>query len=245
MRGYERSGVAEAIRAAGGEVYAVTSEPQSLASEARQTWSLSFECVGDPHHEILASCRARGWLDLTLMEPTLLEQARSWVAHPKGVFQPGVLALTGSGRVLYRWRSRPSRENIGGAVGRPTHDHVWRRVQARLADDSPGDAPLDDAPELEGPPPSWPLFLLLLMAHGWFLRPRPFAVPRPGDSGHDDPRRVLPRVGLFGAAWIAAFLLLPPLAVALALAAWLGWAWWALREVRHRFGRTSREAAPL
>ena len=46
------SGVVDAIRAAGGEVYAVTSEPQALAARAEEEWDLSFECVGDPHQEI-------------------------------------------------------------------------------------------------------------------------------------------------------------------------------------------------
>ena len=43
------SGVVDVIRAAGGEVYAVTSEPQALATLAQEEWGLSFECVGDPH----------------------------------------------------------------------------------------------------------------------------------------------------------------------------------------------------
>ena len=58
------SGVVDAIRAAGGAVYAVTSEPQSLAARAQEEWGLSFECVGDPHQEIAGAARHQGMLDL-------------------------------------------------------------------------------------------------------------------------------------------------------------------------------------
>ena len=41
-------GVVEKIRAAGGEVYAITSEPQHLADQAHEHWELNFENIGDP-----------------------------------------------------------------------------------------------------------------------------------------------------------------------------------------------------
>ena len=40
------------IRAAGGEVYGITSEPNSLAIEAEEAWKMTIPVVGDPHHEI-------------------------------------------------------------------------------------------------------------------------------------------------------------------------------------------------
>ena len=42
-----KSGVLDEIRAAGGEVFAVTSEPQTLATEAEEEWDLGFPVVGD------------------------------------------------------------------------------------------------------------------------------------------------------------------------------------------------------
>lgn len=220
MRGYARSGVVEKIRAAGGEVFAVTSEPQSLASEAEQEWAFGFSAVGDPHHEILATCRERGWLDLFIQDAALLAKARSWVAHPKGHFQPGVLALEGRGRVLYRWRCRPARANAGGAVARPTPHHVWAELEARL-EGPPGDAPLDEAPELDHRPVPWPLFVASLLAHGWFVRPKPFPLGRAGDPPSASPAGVLPRIPAFVLAWVAAFWLLPAGWVLLALVAWV------------------------
>jgi hypothetical protein len=48
-------------------------------------------------------------------------------------FQPGVLSLASDGRVLYRWRGRPTRKNMGGATERPTAEHVFNRVSSALA----------------------------------------------------------------------------------------------------------------
>ena len=83
------------IRAAGGEIYAITSEPQQLASQAQSEWELAFESIGDPHHEISDACRERGLLELFVNDNLdLLEgNERAVFSHPKGYFQPGVLDL--------------------------------------------------------------------------------------------------------------------------------------------------------
>ena len=52
----ERRSIVDAIREAGGEIYAVTSEPHSLALNAQAHWETGFDHVGDPHQEILAAC---------------------------------------------------------------------------------------------------------------------------------------------------------------------------------------------
>lgn len=212
MRGYRKKGVVDAIREAGGEVYAITSEPQSLASNAQKDWETGIEHVGDPHQEIAGACAERGWLSLFTnnWDGQILESARTWISHPKGYFQPGVLALSREGRVLYRWRCRPNRKNIGGAIARPTSSHVWSRVQGAL--DDPVDAPdvaHDADPELDWRPVPWPVFVTLLLANGWFLKSVPFD-QRPGkDTVPQRQRNVMLRVPLFFAAWIAAALLLP------------------------------------
>ena len=56
----------------GGEVFGITSEPQSLAEEAEEAWDLSFPIVGDPHHEIREQLHSRGgsMFSLTLMMDT-------------------------------------------------------------------------------------------------------------------------------------------------------------------------------
>ncbi len=220
MRSFTDDEFAAKVRAAGGEVFAVSSEPQSLAGRATPEWRLDFESVGDPHQEIAATCRERGWLDLYVNESLefLLQSAQETSddfvpTHPKGYFQPGILALTRDPRVLYRWRSVPSRKNIGGATRRPTPDYVWKEIEAARAGGDT-DAALDASPELDAPAAPWPLFVSLLIANGWFVAPRAFR----------DPKTMLPRAQKrllgFVAAWIAAFVLLPKLPVVGALAAY-------------------------
>ena len=219
MRGYAKAGVVDAIREAGGEVYAITSEPQSLARNAQEDWETGLEHVGDPHHEVASACGERGWLSLFTNDwaDGLLQS--TWRSHPKGYFQPGVLALSRNGRVLYRWRCRPNRKNVGGAIARPTPAHVWSRVEAarREPPDAPDVAP-DADPVLDSPAVPWPLFVTLLLANGWFLRPLPFD-QRPGeDTVPQRQRNAMLRIPLFVAGWIAAGVMLPLWFVALVFA---------------------------
>jgi hypothetical protein len=224
LRGYTKDGITDAIRAAGGEIYAVTSEPHSLAKDAQDDWDTGMAHVGDPHQEIAQTCRDRGWLSLFTndWDGDALGEHSEWRSHPKGYYQPGVIVIGREGRVLYRWRCRPTRSNTGGATGRPTPEHVWGKVQAALAE--PADAPdvaHDDDPTLDAPPNPWPLFVLLLLANGWFMAPQVFD-HRGGEF--DAPKRIrraMLRLGAFLAGWVAAAWLLPGWIVGLAFGAWL------------------------
>lgn len=227
MRSYDDEGVVEKIRAAGGEVYAITSEPQYLADQAHEHWGLNFGNVGDPHQEIPKTCSERDWLTLYANKGDLefLQRGADWqLEHPKGYFQPGVLALTGSGRVLYRWRSVPSAENLNGTVARPTAQHAWRVIERSLAaGDATKDVAHDDRPEIDSKPPPRPLFIGALIANGWFLRVKSFAYS-PGVAAV--PKRfkaAFSRWLLFLAAWIAAIVYLPTAPVIFALVCWAAW----------------------
>ncbi|MEM6706829.1 MAG: hypothetical protein AAF690_29245 [Acidobacteriota bacterium] len=232
-----QDGVVEKIRAAWGEIYAVTSEPQHLADQAREHWELDFESVGDPHQEISRICSERGWLTLFANKGDLefLQRGAQWtVEHPKGYFQPGVLALTSAGRVLYRWRSVPSAENLNGTLARPTALHVWSAIDKALAKgDEAGDAAHDDDPEIDRAPPLRAVFIAALIANGWFLGVKSFAYS-PGVR--PVPARfaaAFSRWLLFFAVWIAAFVFAPAPLVGLAL---LGWVVWIARDVRKTLG---------
>ncbi len=226
----------DAIRAAGGEVYAVTSEPQALASRAQQDWELSYECVGDPHQEIADAARQQGMLDLRTSEVgEFITRDTSWGAtHPKGFYQPGVLALN-SERLLYRWQSIPNRENMGGAGGRPTEDYVWQQIQASLADTSTANALLDETPVTGGKAPPFFIFSLMLMAHGWFLRPKAFTYQGDGVNPMQRFPLVLMRLIGFIGCWIAAFALLPTIWAGVALALYAPVAIRGIRKVYTTF----------
>ncbi len=222
MRGYQKEGVVEAIRKAGGEIFGITSEPQTLASEARESWDLGFPLIGDPHHEIANQCRERGWLDLYVNAngdaQGMLTRDIDAVAHPKGYFQPGVIALSREHRILYRWRSVPTRRNNGGATERPTAGHVWQHIEQALAAHTAADAELDTPPVVEMKGIPWPLFVLLLLANGNFWRPKGFALQRRGpDDVGARAKLALIKLALFVAGWITAFVFLPAGWVTLAL----------------------------
>ena len=233
-----KSGIVEAIHAAGGEVFGLTSEPQTLATEASEAWELGFPCVGDPHHEIKDGCRDRGWLNLFANKDYGHLRRRSWASHPKGYFQPGVVAVGRTGRILYRWRCRPTNSNMNGAGQRPTPEYTWAEIQSRLGQDGP-DAELDDTPEFRHRDLSWPEFQGILLAHGWFLRPRAFPLAREGDAPSVHAPKMFRRMRLFAAGWLAAFLVLPAGWVALALAAWAAVASVGLVEIHRQFQHVS------
>ena len=215
--------IPDTIREAGGAVFAVTSEPQTLATEAGKCWELDFKTIGDPHHEIAGECRANGWLSLFVnTERKAIAGTHGYGAHPRGFFQPGILALTREGRVLYRWRGRPTRKNMGGATERPVPSEVWKKVSAALeAGESAIDAEMDVPGRIDMPGAPWPLFVTLLMANGNFLRPKTFSLERNGpDDVSQRARNAILKVPLFLGAWILALVFLPTWLVLSALALW-------------------------
>ncbi len=233
-------GVVEKIRAAGGEVYAVTSEPQRLADDAMSNWKLNFESLGDPHHEISGVCRDRGWLDIIVNTKTELvaPDETSNFSHPKGYYQPGVLALDRNGRVLYRWRGVPTRKNMGGATERPTATYVLGKLEEALKSQGEADtvdAALDEKPELDMRGVPWPIFVSILTANGWFIRPQVFAHKPGGPPIQARFLRAILRIPMFIGLWVLAFLYLPPLWVALALAAWVAWITPGVRYISEQF----------
>lgn len=233
-----REGIVDEVRAAGGEVYAITSEPQRLADDAKENWELNFETVGDPHHEISATCVERDWLELVINTKTELferDENRNF-SHPKGYFQPGVLALDTGGRVLYRWRGIPTRSNMGGATERPTAGHVYEQIKKALAaGENAADAELDRDPPLDMRGIPWPLFVAILTANGWFIGPKTFAHQPLGPSLKTRFMRAILRIPFFIAAWVAAFVLLPPLWVGAALAAYAAWLTPKIRYINAQF----------
>ena len=207
------------IREAGGEVFGITSEPQALAVEAEEAWNLNFPIIGDPHHEIRKICAERGWLDLFYNENAGHLRNRKWTSHPKGYYQPGVLAVHRTGRVLYRWRCVPKYSNMAGAGSRPEAVYTFDEIRNNL--EKTEDAPMDKNPKLPYEPQSWPRFLLGMTAHGWFLRPKVFPLMREGDTPSADPEKMMRRVWGFLAMWGVLLALLPTSWVGIAAAVWV------------------------
>ena len=177
------------IRAAGGEVFAITSEPQSLATEAEEDWNIGFRAVGDPHHETRETSRDRDLIDIYFNENYGHLRNRPWASYPKAYYQPGVLALSQHGRVIYRWRCRSTRDNMSGAGVRPTPAYSWYAMRARLSDAV--EPALDESPEFGFKDFSWLGFLTIGLAHGWFVRPKMFPLGRPEDNASANQHKMM------------------------------------------------------
>lgn len=206
------------IQAAGGQVFGITSEPHSLAIEAEESWELPFPIIGDPHHEIRERCKNKGWLDVFYNEDYGHLRTRSWASHPKGYYQPGVLALHKSEQVLYRWRCVPKFSNMSGAGARPEAIYTWDQIKDGMQ--AKEDAVLDRSPVMGAKDLSWFRFLLIMTAHGWFIRPKAFPLKRDGDKDRVSPAAVMPRVYGFLALWAAMLIFLPLSWVGVAALSW-------------------------
>ena len=135
-----------------------------------------------------------------------------------------MLALTNDGRVLYRWRSVPSRENLNGTTARPTARHAWEHIEKSLAaGDTAGDAPHDDNPEIDQSPPPRLLFFAALIANGWFLQAKSFAYSPGVGSVPSRFKAAFSRWFLFLLFWIVALAFVPAALVGLTFAGWLVW----------------------
>jgi hypothetical protein len=189
-------------------VYGISSEPHSLASEAEEAWNTSIPIVGDPHHEVRKDLKARGWLDVFYNENDGHLDDRNWASHPNGYYQPAVIAVDKTGRILYRWRLVPKRSNMNGAGARPESGYIWERMKQAMS--SKGDAKLDKKPVMTEKDPPWILALLMFLANGWFIQPKAFPMSRDGkEGGFAAVRKAQYRLGVFLLAWVMALIFLP------------------------------------
>ena len=200
-------------------MFGITSEPHSLAAEAESAWGMSIPVVGDPHHEIRTDLQQSGALEIFYNQDYGHLRERNWASHPNGYYQPAIIAMDKSGRILYRWRCVPKYSNMSGAGARPEGQYCWDKIQEALSHEE--DAALDRNPEYGAETLSWPKFLLILTAHGWFIRPKAFPLLRDGDKDEVTPNDAMRRVYLFVGAWLLALLVLPTTWVAVAFICWL------------------------
>ena len=89
---------------------------------------------------------------------------------------------------------------MSGAGSRPDANYVWNQIRNRLQLNQ--NAPYDNKPLLSSKDLSWFHFLVLLVAHGWFIRPRAFPLARKEDPQRVRPKKMMARVYLFISAWL-------------------------------------------
>ena len=100
------------------------------------------------------------------------------------------------------------------------------------------DAPYDEAPQLDARTAPWPLFVMVLIANGWFWEPRVFNL-QPGNPDSNNVLRrqriALARLVIFCLLWIAAFVWLPTWLAAALLVAWGLKIWPGVRRIHKHF----------
>ena len=107
---------------------------------------------------------------------------------------------------------------------RPTAAHVWSGVKTALAAPAgSGDAAVDDNPQYDSAEVPWPLFVMMLLANGWFVKPAFFLLASDAIPVGVRMRRAMKRLAGFGVAWILAFTFLPFWLSALAAVSWCAW----------------------
>ena len=128
---------------------------------------------------------------------------------------------------------------MGGATERPTAAHVFENLSGALAEASsasePMDAELDARPALDSRGIPWPLFVSVLVANGWFIKPRTFPFTPGGRSVGQRFIRAVLRIPILIAAWAIALTQLPTLWVGLAFLAWAAWLTPKIRFINKQF----------
>jgi hypothetical protein len=106
---------------------------------------------------------------------------------------------------------------MSGAGGRPEASYTWDLMQDALSsgagasgqEKSGQDAELDREPVMGAGHLSWFKFLVIMTAHGWFLRPRAFPLLRDGSKASVTPSQAIRRAYVFLGAWVLALVFLP------------------------------------
>ena len=106
---------------------------------------------------------------------------------------------------------------MSGAGGRPEARYTWNLMKGALSlgkgasgrEKFGQDAELDREPIMGAGNLSWFKFLVIMTAHGWFLRPRAFPLLRDGNKASVTPSQAIRRAYVFLGAWILALAFLP------------------------------------
>lgn len=171
------------VRSLGGEIFAITSQTERAAADAKSVWGVEYESWADPSIDIAKYLKGHGLLNIFVntdpAPPALSGGATPGGEYQVGVYQPAVLALTESFQPLFSFAAVPCLSNAGGAGGRPTAAIVMAAVREALEGGTSSVVPWR--------PKAVPLIapILLVMyffAAGNFIRPVPPALDADGSE---------------------------------------------------------------
>ena len=126
---------------------------------------------------------------------------------------------------------------MNGAGARPEPAYTWQKIKESLK--SKADAALDTNPEMGSKEVGWFLFMLMLTAHGWFIRPKAFPLAREGDKESANPKQMMPRIIGFAVLWLFLLVVLPLEWFGAAVVSWLVILTPGLIEIHRQFQHES------
>ena len=103
------------IRDVDGEIYGVTSDPQTTADQVKSEWKLQFDILSDPLNTLAAN-----HAHITKAGAT------------GGIAHPGVMAAGKFKRILYEWYVNPHLERLGIELATPSAADSWAKIQQAL-----------------------------------------------------------------------------------------------------------------
>ena len=81
--------------------------------------------------------------------------------------------------------------------------------------------------------------MLMLTAHGWFIRPKAFPLAREGDKESANPKQMMPRIIGFAVLWLFLLVVLPLEWFGAAVVSWLVILTPGLIEIHRQFQHES------
>ena len=126
---------------------------------------------------------------------------------------------------------------MNGAGARPEAAYTWEKIQASL--EHTEDAAPDINPMMGSKEVGWFRFMLILTAHGWFIRPKAFPLAREGDKSSASPAKMMRRGYGFVALWLVLLLILPLKWFGITVLAWLVVLTPGLIEIHRQFQHES------
>eukprot|EP01062_Namystynia_karyoxenos_P067595 TRINITY_DN61592_c0_g1_i1.p3 TRINITY_DN61592_c0_g1~~TRINITY_DN61592_c0_g1_i1.p3 ORF type:complete len:168 (+),score=45.82 TRINITY_DN61592_c0_g1_i1:257-760(+) len=131
------------MRAAGVDLYGLTSEPQEVVDATAKEWELDFPLIGRLTNELPRHLASTGVVPVVVTMPDEVHHPKlgDRKRYPHGAVQPALFFVRHSDRaVVFRWAIQPATMNMGGAKDRPQVPAVWQAVRSAL------DAPAEKLP---------------------------------------------------------------------------------------------------
>jgi hypothetical protein len=129
----------------------------------------------------------------------------------------------------------PKYSNMSGAGARPEPRYVRQKINQAVATFSEENACYDEKSFMGSEELSWFKFLLVMVGHGWFIRPKAFPLLRDGSKDKVSPKDAMRRWQFFLIAWVLALVVFPVKWVAVVTVLWMILLLPGLREIHRQF----------